>query len=500
MRLSRKHQNQQPVVFADFSGGLNTSTSIESIAKNQLAECVNCEADHSTGRLKTVAGTIDILQADNIFAAIYDEINNAVLIVKTDKSVHLYDANLMFVKSLGNLTGTLFPISCPWENGVIISSGDKLQYYDGTNLTTLTDSPICSAVYIRAGRVVAVTDTELRYSAVGDETSWTEDTGDNSSAKYLEIGYKDGGKILGAVNLYSDILIIKNNRRVYRLSGEFPNWQLTEVTRNIECGGRLSFCDIADAVFVLGRNEAQMIRTTDAFGDMKPSNVASQVAREINLLPGNALVRFVPPLQQIWCIGAKGLVMIYDLAFNSWYKRQFNSEVIDVISVGNAVFVVKPDRIARLDEKTFYDSEKPLQWRFTAQRLVSQHDYLLKRTQISVMPVMSDLYTGSISAGAVIVPFPIPSQSISIYENKSTIVNNHVAIDTSERQRYLYSKDDTIYENVESIYENDRSIFSRQSYIKESRNIYRNKFIDIRGSGEGGGFILSGIILDLVEV
>ena len=54
MLLSSKHQNQQPVVRRDFSGGLNTTSTVEGIAENQLADVLNMEVDHSTGCLKTV--------------------------------------------------------------------------------------------------------------------------------------------------------------------------------------------------------------------------------------------------------------------------------------------------------------------------------------------------------------------------------------------------------------------------------------------------------------
>ena len=36
--------------------------------------------------------------------------------------------------------------------------------------------------------------------------------------------------------------------------------------------------------------------------------------------------------------------------------------------------------------------------------------------------------------------------------------------------------------------------------IKSSVNVYRNKFIDLKGFGSSGGFLLNGIILDIAEV
>ena len=217
MQLTTKHQNQQTLVRADFSGGLNTSANVDGIAENQLSVAVNVEVDHATGRLKTVAGTTDILFLENIFAAMYDEINKTLLLVTADKTVYATDLNT--VRTLGRLNGNLYPISASWEDGLLIASGDKLQYFNGESLLTI-DSPNATSVYIRAGRVLVTDENNVRYSGVGDETNWTEDTNDDSSSKFVEAGYKDGGKLIGMVNLSQDILLIKNNHRLYRLSGE----------------------------------------------------------------------------------------------------------------------------------------------------------------------------------------------------------------------------------------------------------------------------------------
>ena len=56
-----------------------------------------------------------------------------------------------------------------------------------------------------------------------------------------------------------------------------------------------------------------------------------------------------------------------------------------------------------------------------------------------------------------------------------------------------------IYGNTELIYGNERPIYTRPSILKESRNVYRNKYLDIKGAGQQG-MILNSVILTLVEV
>ena len=501
MRLGTKHPNQQTVVRSDFSGGLNTAAAIEGIAENQLAEVINMEIDHSTGRLKTVGGTADVLLHDDIYAVIYDSINKRFLVVLEDKTVHLATMQDGTIgESLGTLTGDLFPVYTAWEDGVLIASGGKLQYYNGSTLTTISTSPDAQSVYIRAGRVVITDGDVVRYSGVGDETDWSEESGDDSSSVWVEAGYKDGGHFLGMASLSSDIIIIKDNRHVYRLSGEYPDWSIGEISRNVECIGRRSYCAVANAVFLLGKNEVSIIQATDQYRDSPPQNVATLITSEIKKLPADTLVRYVPPLGQVWFIADDGKVLLYDLSSQSWFTRQFNSKVIDVISVGAVVYVVKPNRISKIDENVFYDNDLPLEWSFRGQRLVSQHDFLLKRTQISVIPRSPEVYSGEISCGAVVIDLPVPSQNDLIYGARSLIWKNKAKISRVGRAKGVYSTGELIYQNTNMIHGNSKPIFEMRTIIKESRNVFRSKFIDVKGSGSMGGFILNSIMMDLAEV
>lgn len=481
MRLGTKHQNQFQVVYGDFSGGLNTSASRDRIADNQLSFATNVEVDHATGQLRTVAGTVTLMKFRDIFAAMYDAINRKLLVVQNDKEVYVLDLETRKYNRCGILTGDLYPITTSWEDGLLIASGGKLQYYNGEKLLTLEKSPTSTSVYVRAGRILVSDDTNVYYSSVGDEETWQEDTNDDSSGIFVEAGYKDGGKLLAMVNLSTDVLMIKNNRHVYRLSGEYPNWQISEVSRNVEVSGRMSICSVADSVYILGRNEVQRLQTTADYGDMKPENVATLITSEIQLLPENALLRFLPPLGQIWAI--KGdVALVLDLVTNSWFKRKFNSAIVDVIPVGTDVFVIKQDRVSKLYGSSFRDSDLPLNWKWQGKRLISHYDYFLKRLSVSFSPTNLE-HTGQVRAGAVIVNLPIKN-------GKLAGVRHQFTLDVSP----------PIYENYDPIYGNEDPIFSLPTIIAENHNVFRNKFLDVGGNGNQGGITFNSVTLDLVEV
>ena len=500
-KLSARHTNQQTVQLYDFSGGLNTSVTVEGIADNQLYQSSNVEIDHSTNRLKTVSGTRDVFTgADGIQAVAYDTINKVFILVTTGKSVHILSpSDWKMGDSIGTLSGNLYPVFASWEDGTLIASGGKLQYYNGKTLVTI-ESPNANSVYIRSARVLITDESSVRYSGVGDETNWTDDSNVDSSSKFVEAGYKDGGKFIGMVNLSTDILLIKDNRRVYRLSGDYPNWSISEVSRNVECSGRLSYCAVSDRSFILGQNEVQIMQTTDQYGDVKPANIATLVASDIKKLPANAIVRYVPQLSQVWLIGSAGDVMIYDLVCQGWFKRKFNSNVIDVIPVGDSVYIAKSDRISILDDSIFYDNTLPLEWKFQAKRMVSQHDYLIKRAQISVIPFSPLIYTGEISCGAIVMAIPMSERTIRVWHNYAKVYRNRVKTMMAARNRGVYASGDKVYGNMEMVYGNTEKVFSRHTIIKESRNVFRSKYIDVKGYGSMGGLILNSIVLDIAEV
>lgn len=498
--LSTKHARQQQLSLVDFSGGLNTSSSMAGIEQNQLYDVLNMELDSITNRLKTVAGTVDVQSFTDktIVAAAWDEINDKFILVDSERRV--YATDFTTTTSIGALSGMLYPICASWEDGLLIASGGRLQYYNGSTLVTIDNSPLSTSVYTRAGRVVVTTENEVHYSGVGDETNWSEDTGDYSSSVWVEAGYKDGGKFVGMASLSQDMLIFKDNRRVYRLSGEFPDWSIVEVSRNVEALSRTAFISIVNTVVVLGRNEVQALQPTADYGDVKPEGVGTKVTRELAQLPQNARVRFLPPLSQIWFIGTGGKVLILDTNHSAWFKRQFNSEVVDVVSVGNTVYVIKPDRISKLQDNTFADNGKPLAWRFQAKRIESHNEYLLKRTQVSILPYTSDMYSGYVKVGGVILGLPIPACSLRIFNNHAKIYKNRTKIFGAGRSKGLYVHGEMIYQNLTPIYGNRTKIFSRRDIIKESRNVYRSKYLTVEGYGSAGGFLLNGIALDLVEV
>jgi|GEM_PF-650982 len=519
MKPYAKHGERQTVIAkADFTGGLNTAAQADGIAENQLADVLNMEIDVATGKLQTVSGTVDVLESENIFAAMYDKINEVILLLKTDKQVYFADFEGNISESLGKLSGNLYPKFAEWEDGIIIASGGKLQYFngeelktldsspflifDGKNVSVINQSPVAEEVFVRAGRVGFTSGSKIYYSAIGDENKWLDDGNVDESAKWIEVGYKDGAKITSVMSLSNDIFVLKDNRKVYRLAGEYPQWQTAETASEVNCRGRLSVCRVGDSVFVLGEDEAYLIEN-NVYGTMRPENLALQVRSETQKLPRNAAVKFLPSLWQVWIVGNEGNVLVFDLRLKSWWKRKFNSTIIDVFEVGEDVFLVKQNKISKLDRGTFCDDGEPLSWKFLAQRLVSHHEFLLKRSRVTIAPLNAEMFSGNIFVGQVTIPLPIPDKTIRIYGNASPIFDNATQANKEGRNRgYILPQlpDGVIFRNIDMIHENRHKIFANDSFEIISRNVFRSKYLDVGGRGKGGRFILQSIVMDVAEV
>lgn len=509
MRLSTKHANQQSVMLQDFTGGLNVSCTENLIADNELAEVINMEIDSNSKLLRTVQGT-DTLYTTTEYtfkSAAFDILNSALILFTEDNKI-LATKDFSEVKEVGTLTGTGEVITAMWEDGLLIASGGKLQYAKGLeNIETIETSPEhCNGVYIRSGRVLIFDDTDqVLFSGVGDETNWTQDTNDPSSSLFAQIGYKVGGHIMGMVNMSKDILFIKSNGMVFRLENEYPDWRISELGRNIFCKGTASYCNMVNSVLIMSDISLQNIQTTQEYGDMKPTNIGSKVASKIANLPSNTKLRYVPPLNQVWCIGENGYVLVLDCNTNAFFQRQFNDVAIDVLSINNDVYVIKENAICKLNASdVFYDADEPLRFKVRMKTRMADYQYLIKRLTICVTPLQYMYVSNShFDIGTIKVPLPHLVPSSYINDNKQYIFRNNEPLPYRNNKNIYTRASDKVADSFEPIYNskfNKQQLQNLEIIRKAKRVVYRSPNIRISGVGMGEPFILNFIQADVAEV
>ena len=490
MQLSTKHANQQQVLQSDFTGGLNTSCFDSDIAANELSLCTNMEVDRNTGLLRTCKGLRKLCKINvDVTNAAYDVLNKTFLLFTEDYHVYA-TTDFLRVEDIGQLTGKEKVVTTLWESGVIIASGGQLQYYDGTELKTLTTSPShCKGAYTRSGRVLTFDDgDQVLYSGIGDETNWKQESNDPSTALFAQIGYKVGGKIMGAINLSSDILFIKDNGMVFRLQNEYPDWKISELGRNIYCRSTTGFTNIGDNVIILGNSTLQSITTTQDYGDMKPANIGQKISREIDALPPDTKLRYVPAWNQLWFIGHTNYVLVMDCRTGGFFERTFEEPVVDIISADNKVYLIRKNAVCDFIDD-FTDCGTPLHFLAKFKTNQSVQHILVKKVLLGITPY--DTYTedtqSRLTVGKLSYRFP---RRIAGSIQPETSPHAEARIPTSPFLR----------ENTSPVFMNDERVTPTGILMFRARAIYRSSRVPVQIEGIGYSFILNYIGYDMAIV
>lgn len=512
MRLSNKHANPQLIEYKDFSGGLNTSNASEMIQQNELAKAVNVQIDQSTGLLKTVAGMDTIItDSEKTFdELIYDSIGDEFLLITRDGSVFALsrsDANVAInnpteveLTAKGSLTGNGRVASAIWEDGVIIASGGKLQYYHAGTLETITESPeTCKGAFVKEGRVWTFWGDELHASGVGDEHQWENDPDDESKSQWLQIGYKDGGSIVGLCALSSDTLVFKDNHHAYRVAGSFPDWVVKEVGRSIDCKALDCCLPVGNGVITLGDARMQAVSVTEEYGDMKAAELSIKVAADIRAT-GEAKLRYVSPLNQVWILNrATDTFLFYDIGCQGFFHRRYRGMTRDVVSIQDDIYILKEHGFYKNTERHMTEDGEPIRWAFQGKTMVSNNHYLIKRVSANITPYFENYAEEWFKVGDVVVWGGLPWTSRGIWHNFAQIYHNPLPI-KGTKSRGLYQNSDEVYDNEDYIYGNETYIRSINCYNSGTRCVNRRPSIPVRAKGGGGITLFNGITFEIAEV
>lgn len=515
-RLSAKHQNQQAVVLGDFTGGLNTAAAEEFIGDNQLAEVVNMEADVISKKLSTVMGTIDVYRNDDkeFVFTFWDNINQQLILCDDGGTLYTGDENFENIEEIGDIEGDPKDLSAAnWERGVLLAGGRHLNYFyqEGEKpeevkkfLKVIKTSPEhCRCVFIRSGRVIVINDgDELLFSAVGREglredgsddietvdgqevTAWTQDPNDPSAALFAEIGYKAGGKLISACPSSTDILLMKDNGLCYKLNGEYPDWKISEVSRELYCKNVNGSCSLGTGkALVLGNGILSAVDTTQEYGDMKPAQMGQQIPMQIAQLPENTKLRYIASLNQVWFITNSPYVLVYSVDTNSFYQRWFNSTVKEVVGVNQKTYILKDNAVSVLDFNggKLEDNGQPLVFKARFRTELSSRQVLVKTESVSVTPWVKEYDRPDVTFHIAKVNIPFPRKKIDD-ELVQTIGPTQ------------FGKEPASYGEI------DESYFQRKTVTTRLRQLYRGDRVRISLEGKGFPFTLNYITYEKVEV
>ena len=126
-------------------------------------------------------------------------------------------------------------------NRVYASNTYGIYYID-----ILPSNEYIPCLLVQNGRLIVPQGSSLYFSGAGDFFNWSWNT--DSDALFIEIGYKEGGRIIYAALVLDSIIVFKDNGSIYRLSGSYPNWTVSKLgeidkltTRAIVYGSEIIF-------------------------------------------------------------------------------------------------------------------------------------------------------------------------------------------------------------------------------------------------------------------
>lgn len=392
-----REQQMTAYNFSDFSGGMNTAQPPEQIADNEAELIMNYEYDYN--RLRTRGGTSAPLVSvdDSIKSFYYDAATEAYLLfgAGTDKvKGNIYLAYIGEPATLvGQLTGNERPVCCKFDGCIYIASGDKLQYYDYEQLFTVESSKLCDNVFERLGRLVTTHrgDDNLYYSATGDAKSkdaWTDNSNDDSSSKWLEVGYKDDGDIITCKPMANDLLVFKTNGRIYSVSGEYPAWNVSQV-------GEKSYAEdiqksieiVGDSVAFITRNGIRSVDAVQTYGNFTMNEIGYKFNKSLTANISNPMCWNVVSKRQLIIRPSssnKKLLFIYQYNMMAGYELEFPFDIDDMAETSNGIIILSGNALYRWSFEYSTDNGQPIKTKLVTRRLTTAVAFYTRKYDIQI--------------------------------------------------------------------------------------------------------------------
>lgn len=392
-----REQQMTAYSFSDFTGGMNTAQPPEQIADNEAELILNYEYDYN--RLRTRGGTSAPLVSvnDTIKSFYYDAVTEAYLLfgAGTDKVKRsIYLAYLGEPATLvGKLTGNELPVCCKFDGCVYIASGDKLQYFDYEQLFTVESSKLCDNVFERLGRLVTTHrgDDILYYSATGDaksEDAWTDNSNDDSSSKWLEVGYKDDGDIITCKPMANDLLVFKTNGRIYSVSGEYPAWNVSQV-------GEKSYAEdiqksieiVGDSVAFITKNGIRSVDTVQTYGNFTMNEIGYKFNKSLTVNINSPMCWNVVGKRQLIIrpnSGNKKLLFVYQYNMQAGYELEFPFDIEDLAATSNGVIILSGNALYRWSFDYDTDNGQPIETKLVTRRLTTAVAFYTRKYDIQI--------------------------------------------------------------------------------------------------------------------
>jgi len=388
MRRSTKHAATR-LQFTDFTGGINVAVSGEQIAQNEMQVCKNFIYKPDSRRLAGRGGLSKPITnfTDKVKDIFYDVDTNTFLVFLNNKEIYSLTTTNSIPNLVGNLTGSQNPVCCKFQDKLWIASGDKLQYYDFSttdSISTVLNGPICDIVFERFARlaVVKTGNDRITYSGTGDGTFWTEDNSNDSSSKWIDVGYGDSGDIIAVVPLATDLIIFKSNGKIYQLCGDkdSASWVVYNISNLTDAIGKRCAVNVGNQVIFISRQGLKTVSTTMDYGNIATGDIGDKINKLItsklyeprifNLRRHKTLL--IRPTDD-W-----SFFIAYNYALNAATTLKFSMPVTSIVETMDKIVIASNQSLYYWDEDYTKDSEDLIDYKIVVKDTISFDKILVK--------------------------------------------------------------------------------------------------------------------------
>lgn len=366
-RVNNKHRNAQRVFYQSFNGGLNLSVPPESLQRNELKIAENVEFSPLTGAMTVRGGLVWSGRFDSEIDCVVPVAGRRGFLVRFKGTRTVQYFQWEFIRPVsGTLTGNGNLSIVQWGNDWLVASGGKLQRFTDEStpqLITISSSPNeCRNVFVRDGRVGVVDGSDtLRFSGVGDCEQWTNDPKDDSTAQFIEIGYKDGMNIDAVVPLSRDLIVFKSPSNepdkgtIFRFTGDSANfsWAVLEAAHNTGTFSQKSVQNVGNDVYYITVSGIASLSAVTSYGEIQSQWPDKKVSPALTpLLEDSAELWNVPVKQQLWILPSKSASEIWVLDYRAgiWTTLKFPKQIIYATGVDNALYVFTSRDVYRVED------------------------------------------------------------------------------------------------------------------------------------------------------
>lgn len=394
-----KSQRIQTVSLVDLTGGMNVAKSSEFLKENECVNLENFEFDIEGDKLRTRRGLgSPLFSFNSAITYIYNdyEMNDFFIFLK-NKNIYRYEFGKQ-PQLIGKLNGDSERPTCTKFGGnVLIASGDKLQKYDYQNLSTIDQSPNADIVFSRSGRVVVSKSGQdlLIYSAIGDETDWHENSNDDSARKDVNVGYKDGGDILGVAELATDLLVFKSNGLIYTVQNEPSDWNIMQLGSKSDFISRHACTNVGKDVVFMSTTGLKSYATSMTYSNFEPKDIGEKCNPYIKRRVDNPFIFDLRRSKQLMVSGdSRKTVYVYHYSLKAFSKWVFPYDVTSICENRFHTLVSMNEndssgKIYELSWQNTSDNGIPIEQEILSGEIRDTHDMNVYRTYVDVLSDVS---------------------------------------------------------------------------------------------------------------